>query len=155
MSIAPQDYGLTSHTTHIICVNFIREWGDLHFNPALSRYDYFTLTVFARNLPKGNCCTNISFSYPKTRALHLISEHTTYDYYSNIYLPLPPLYNKFINYLDITIVDQHYWVFQKGFSNIDNWQRPFSWSYICQNSVIFFRLVCQITLDSLEYHVQG
>ena len=27
-----QDYGLPSHTTHIVCVNFMREWRDLHFN---------------------------------------------------------------------------------------------------------------------------
>ena len=27
-----QDYGLFSHTTHIMCVNFIREWRDLQFN---------------------------------------------------------------------------------------------------------------------------
>ena len=27
-----QDYGLGSHTTHIVCVNFIREWRDLQFN---------------------------------------------------------------------------------------------------------------------------
>ena len=27
-----QDYGLTSHTFHVVCVNFIREWRDLHLN---------------------------------------------------------------------------------------------------------------------------
>ena len=27
-----QDYGLTSHTFHVVCVNIIREWRDLHFN---------------------------------------------------------------------------------------------------------------------------
>ena len=27
-----QDYGLASHTTHVVCVNFIREWRNLQFN---------------------------------------------------------------------------------------------------------------------------
>ena len=27
-----QDYGLGSHTTHVVCVNFMREWRDLQFN---------------------------------------------------------------------------------------------------------------------------
>ena len=27
-----QDYGLASHTTHVVSVNFIREWRDLQFN---------------------------------------------------------------------------------------------------------------------------
>ena len=27
-----QDYGLASHTTHVVCINFIHEWRDLQFN---------------------------------------------------------------------------------------------------------------------------
>ena len=27
-----EDYGLASHNTHVVCVNFIREWWDLQFN---------------------------------------------------------------------------------------------------------------------------
>ena len=27
-----QDYGLVSHTTHVVCVNFISEWREVHFN---------------------------------------------------------------------------------------------------------------------------
>ena len=27
-----QDYGQASHTTYVVCVNFIREWRDLQFN---------------------------------------------------------------------------------------------------------------------------
>ena len=27
-----QDYGLVSHTAHVVCVNFIHEWWDLQFN---------------------------------------------------------------------------------------------------------------------------
>ena len=26
------DYGLASHSNHVVCVNFIREWQDLQFN---------------------------------------------------------------------------------------------------------------------------
>ena len=38
------DYGLTSYTTHIVCVNLIREWRNV-FMAGL-----FTLRVFASNL---------------------------------------------------------------------------------------------------------
>ena len=27
-----QDYDLPSYTTHVVCINFIREWWDLQFN---------------------------------------------------------------------------------------------------------------------------
>ena len=27
-----QDYGLASHTSHVVCVSFISEWQDLQFN---------------------------------------------------------------------------------------------------------------------------
>ena len=26
------DYGIASHTTHVVCINFIRKWRDLQFN---------------------------------------------------------------------------------------------------------------------------
>ena len=32
-----QDFGLASHTTHIVCVNFIRDWRDLPFNVDFER----------------------------------------------------------------------------------------------------------------------
>ena len=32
-----QDYGLVSHTTHVVCVNFTREWRDLQFNVVSER----------------------------------------------------------------------------------------------------------------------
>ena len=38
-----QDYGLTSHNTHVMCVNLIRGW-------RVSGQVYFTLKVFATNL---------------------------------------------------------------------------------------------------------
>ena len=34
---ASQDYGLASHTTHVVCVNFIRDWRDLEFNADYKR----------------------------------------------------------------------------------------------------------------------
>ena len=32
-----QDYNLASHTTHVLCINFIPEWRDLQFNVASER----------------------------------------------------------------------------------------------------------------------
>ena len=62
-----QDYGLASHTSHVECVNFIREWWDLQFNVDSERQIFkklfmaclFTLRIFARNLLRGNCRRNI------------------------------------------------------------------------------------------------
>ena len=53
-----QAYGLASHTTHVVCVNFICEWRDLQFNVDSERQilrnffmaGLFTFRVFARNL---------------------------------------------------------------------------------------------------------
>ena len=56
-----QDYDLVSHTTHAVCVNFIREWRPLQFKVDSERQIFgeiftwqalFTLRVFARNLLK-------------------------------------------------------------------------------------------------------
>ena len=57
-----QDYGVVSHTTHIVCFNFIHEWRDLQFNidneqqtfKKLFQGRFITLRVFARNLLRGN-----------------------------------------------------------------------------------------------------
>ena len=32
-----QDYGPASHTTHVVCVKFIHEWRNLHFNVDFER----------------------------------------------------------------------------------------------------------------------
>ena len=64
-----QDYGLTSHTTHVVILNFIREWRDLQFNVDSKRQIFeklfflflFTLRIFARNLLRGNPRINIFF----------------------------------------------------------------------------------------------
>ena len=67
-----QDYGLASHTTHVMCVNFIRERRDLEFNVDSERQIFlrnffmavlFTLRVFARNLLRGSRRRNIFFIY--------------------------------------------------------------------------------------------
>ena len=31
LQLVSQDYGLASHATHVVCVNFIFEWRDLQF----------------------------------------------------------------------------------------------------------------------------
>ena len=64
-----QDYGLASHTTHVVCVNFICEWRDLQFNVYAERQIFeklfhgmlFTLKVFARNLLRGSRRSNIFY----------------------------------------------------------------------------------------------
>ena len=87
-----QDYGLASHTTHVVCVNFIGEWWYLQFNvdteqhiceKLFSWHFYFTLRVFARNLLRGNRRRSIfhtSFLITdlgyETRLLLLIRRHT-------------------------------------------------------------------------------
>ena len=57
-----QDFGLASHTAHVACVNFIRDWRDLQFNVDSERQIseklshgscIYSLRVFARNLLKS------------------------------------------------------------------------------------------------------
>ena len=38
LQLFSQDYGLASHTTHVVCVNFIREFRDLQCNVDSERY---------------------------------------------------------------------------------------------------------------------
>ena len=88
-----QDYGLASHTTHVVCDNFIHEWWDLKFNVVSERQIFenffmaglFALRVFTRNLLRGCHRINIfHISFLMTdlgyepRLLRLISRHTTY-----------------------------------------------------------------------------
>ena len=63
-----QDYGLVSHTAHVVCVNFMHEWRDIQFNvDSESRFlrNFFmadlllTLRFFARNLLRENRPRNI------------------------------------------------------------------------------------------------
>ena len=66
-----QDYGLASHTIHVVSVNFILEWQDLQFNvdferaifEKLFKANLFTLGVFARNLLREIRRRNIFFHF--------------------------------------------------------------------------------------------
>ena len=65
-----QDYVLASHTTHVVCVNYIREWRDLQFYASpngrffekLFHGKFIYAQIFDRNLLRGNRRRNI-FSY--------------------------------------------------------------------------------------------
>ena len=46
-----QDYSLASHT-RVVCVNFIHEWLDPHFNDDSERQMFKELRIVARNLLK-------------------------------------------------------------------------------------------------------
>ena len=48
---------LVSHTTYVVCINFIHKWWDLHFWKVFMAV-LFTLRDFAKNLLKGNCQRN-------------------------------------------------------------------------------------------------
>ena len=56
---------LISHTTYVVCVNFIYKWRDLKSTPNDRFFEklfmafLFTLRVFARNLLRGNRRRNI------------------------------------------------------------------------------------------------
>ena len=64
-----QDYGLASHTTHIVCVNFIREWRHLELNvdsewqffEKLFHVNFIYSEFFARNLLRGIYLRNLFF----------------------------------------------------------------------------------------------
>ena len=88
-----QDYGLASHTTYVGCVNCIQLYcGGINsltstpndkFLTNFFMASLFTIRVFARNLLRENRRRNIYFFHisiwcPRTRALHLISQHTTW-----------------------------------------------------------------------------
>ena len=89
-----QDYGLASHTTHVVCVKFLYVSGGTYSltstpNDIFLRNFFmvvlFTLRVFANNLLRGSRRRNIfHISFLTTdlgyepRLLRLISRHTTY-----------------------------------------------------------------------------
>ena len=74
------DYGLVSHITHVVCVNFLREWRDQQFNvdPEWQIFwETFSWQVylFSEFLPEI-CWRNIFFHISFwSRALRLISQH--------------------------------------------------------------------------------
>ena len=89
-----QDFRIASHTTHLVCFHFIRDWRDLQFNVDSERLAFeklfhgslFYIRVFARNLLRGGNrrrnIFHISFLITvlgyKSRLLSLTSRHTTY-----------------------------------------------------------------------------
>ena len=55
------DYGdFTTHTTHCLCVNFIREWRITQFPTANNRFlrNFFMSIKFTKNLVRGNRRSN-------------------------------------------------------------------------------------------------
>ena len=84
-----RDYGLVSHTTHVVCAYFKREWWGLkltsnnRFLRTFFMADLFTLRVFARNLLRVNSGRNIFFIFRfdarsgiQIGTLSLISQHS-------------------------------------------------------------------------------
>ena len=68
MQAFSQDYDLVSHSTYVVCVNFIREWRDLQFKKSIPNDRFmrnffmailFALRLFARNLLRGSRRRNI------------------------------------------------------------------------------------------------
>ena len=66
-----QNYDPVSHTTYVVCVNFLHTWRDLQFKvdsewqifEKLFMAILFTLRAFARNLLRGSRRRNISFLF--------------------------------------------------------------------------------------------
>ena len=61
-----QDYGLASHSTHVVCINFIHEYSltstpNDKFLRNLFWQFYFNLRVFARNLLREEIAEDIYF----------------------------------------------------------------------------------------------
>ena len=80
-----QNYGLASHTTHVVWVNFIRRIRTTEFLRNFFKAGLFTLRVFIRNLLRGSRRRNIfHISFLMTdlgyepSVLRLISRYTTY-----------------------------------------------------------------------------
>ena len=68
-----QDYGLASHTTHAVCVNFIRNWGDdLHFNVDSER-QIFQKLFHGRSIHSQSFCQkSVERKSPKKYFSHFI-----------------------------------------------------------------------------------
>ena len=89
-----QDYELASHTTYVVCINFIHKWRDLQFKSRLRKTDFWEAfhgsciysQSFCRKTAAGKEVVEEIFSYfcfdvwpgVWTRAIWLISQQTTY-----------------------------------------------------------------------------
>ena len=88
-----QDYGLASHTTHVECVNFIREWQNLRFNVDSERQifeklfhgrfillsEFLPEIYWEKNVEVFFCfifCFDVSAEM-RLRTVRLISQHKT------------------------------------------------------------------------------
>ena len=62
-----QNYVLASHTTHVVCVNFIRQWRDVQFNVVSERQVFeklcHTLRNFCQKSDERNSPKKYFFSY--------------------------------------------------------------------------------------------
>ena len=67
-----QDYGLACHTTHVVCVNFIRVWRDLQFNVDSERQ------FFEKLFHDSFILLSEFLSEYVPNPWRLISRHTTY-----------------------------------------------------------------------------
>ena len=89
-----QDYGLPSHTTHVVCVNFVRKWRNLQFNVDSERQNFEKLFHGNFIYSQSFCQKSAEMKSPKKyfsyliflmtdlgyelRLLRLISRHTKY-----------------------------------------------------------------------------
>ena len=88
-----QYYGLASYNSHVVCLNFIHEWRDLQFKRRLRTTDIretfswyvYLLSEFLPEISWEEITEEILFEFCfdawpgiRTRALRLISQHTTY-----------------------------------------------------------------------------
>ena len=86
-------FDLVSHTTYVVCVNFIHKWRDLQFKVDSERqiflrnfpWQFYLLSVFLPEICWEEIAEEILFVFrfdvwPGTRTLafRLISQHTTY-----------------------------------------------------------------------------
>ena len=76
---------LVSHTSYVVCVNFIYKWRERQIFKKLFMTALIALRVFARNLLRGIRRKNTFFVFcfdiwpwARTLALRLISQHTTH-----------------------------------------------------------------------------
>ena len=92
LQLFSQDYDLISHTTYVVCVNFIHKWQVTYSLKSLPKGRYlrnlswqfiFTHSGFARNLLRASRRSNIFHISFFRKCLNnnltsLISQHTTY-----------------------------------------------------------------------------
>ena len=61
----PSDYDLVSHTTHVLCVQFVYKWRNLQFEVESRLQILFTLILFASNVLR-ECRRGNIFTFNKS-----------------------------------------------------------------------------------------